>query len=401
MPEIRVKVSPVFTRLNEADAQAAKIKILEGGSRSSKTWSIIQTLIEYCHKNTGKRITVCRAKLTWLKQTVLKDFVGVLKLYGMYNERLHNKTENIITLNGNEIAFIGLDEKQKLHGRTQDRFWINEAVEATREDFDQLEMRTSEDGILDYNPNTTNSWIYTNVEPRPDAILIHSTMLDNPFLPDTIRKKIQSYEPTPENIEHGTADEYYWQVYGLGMRADVKGLVYNNIRWVEEVPPEAKLLGNWIDFGYTNDPTSVGKLYLSEGELWADELIYESGLTNQDITRKAEEVDINRRDDSVADSAEPKSIEELRREGWNVEGARKGQDSITQGIDVVKRYRLNITTRSKGLREEARNYKWQYDKATDTYRNKPVDAFNHSFDGIRYVCLNKIGGKRSGVYDIR
>jgi len=226
-------------------------------------------------------------------------------------------------------------------------------------------------------------------------------MLDNLFLPDTIRKKILSYEPTPTNIDNGTADEYYWQVYGLGIRADVKGLVYTNIKGVEKMPDGGKLLGYGLDFGFTNDPTALVKVVEYDGELWADELIYETGLTNPDIYARAGELGVNFHDTTVADSAEPKSIEELRRLGWRVEGANKGADSITQGIDVVKRYRLNITTRSVGLREEVRNYKWQHDKKTDTYSNKPVDAFNHSLDGIRYVALNRIGGKRSGAYDVR
>lgn len=163
-----------------------RVRVLEGGSRSGKTYSILQYIILYCQdaqsRGEFKRITIARQKLTWLKATVLNDFIDILRQYDIYDDRDFHRSEMRYTLFGCEVAFFGLDEPQKLHGRKQDLFWINEAIEATKDDFDQLEMRTTQFCILDYNPSRTKHWIYDSVLSRDDVAFNHSTVIDNPFV---------------------------------------------------------------------------------------------------------------------------------------------------------------------------------------------------------------------------
>lgn len=383
--------------------------ILEGGSRSTKTWSIIQWIILYCQKNKdqGKRITISRDRLTWLKDTVFKDFREYLKMIGWWNEKNMHNRDMTYNLFGNEISFIGLDEAAKLHGRKQNVFWINEligtpgsAYNATQETFDQLEMRTTEFWFLDYNPKTTSHWVY-DITKRDDVLFSHSTMLDNPFLEEKIIRKIKGYEPTVENVIRGTADDTKWKIYGLGKRAVHHGIIFSNINWVKEIPADARLVANGLDFGFTNDVTALEKVYLHGGELWINELIYSSGLLNTDIMRLMGNSNVGRQL-IIADSAEQKSIAEIRSKGWNIEGAVKGPDSVSNGIDILKRYKINITERSAGMKVEAENYVWKENKQTGEFLNVPIDDFNHGWDAIRYVALNCINkakptGPRSNV----
>jgi phage terminase large subunit len=189
--------------------------VLEGGSRSSKTWSICQALL-LLGTQTPQRFAIARWRRTWIKPTVLDTFKKVFKSVEEWKDEAFNKSELTYQHYGSSYEFYGLDDSQKLHGIETDFFWLNEAIETSKDDFDQLEQRCKGKWILDYNPSTDEHWIYDNVLKRKDVVLIHSTMLDNTFLDQHIRDKINSYKPTPENIATGTADEYKWKVYGLG-----------------------------------------------------------------------------------------------------------------------------------------------------------------------------------------
>lgn len=393
--EINLKNQKNLLNLAECDK---KVHVLEGGSGSGKTYSIIYYLIWICQENeyAGLRITIARAKLTWLKASVLEDFLAVLRTLNIFQENDYNKSESIYNLYGNQIRFKGLDEPQKVHGPRQDITWINEAMEADYRSFTQLSMRTNHRIILDYNPSSTEHWIYDRVIPRDDCNHVTSTFHDNIHLPEEQRKEILGYEPTDINIRQGTADEDLWKIYGLGERADVKGLIFKNVRIVKEIPKTFKWSCNGLDYGYTNDPTAWEKVFF-DNEIWVDEVIYQKELKNSEISSLAVDYGINKREEVIADSAEPKSNSELQAMGWmNLRGARKGPDSIKNGIDILKRTRINITERSIGMIRESRNYKWQQnsDVATSAetpYINKPIDAFNHGWDAVRYVALSKIG----------
>lgn len=373
-----------------------KVICHEGGSRSSKTWSIFQFFLLKALKGQNITVTIVRDKLSWIKGTLLKDFLEMCDKYKIaINPEVNvNRPEQVYHINGSEFAFFGLDYAEKLHGRKQDWTWINEVMEVGKKHFDQLEMRTTKGIILDYNPYDDSHWVF-ELHKRPDVCVIKSTMLDNPFLPKAVTDKIRSYEPTEENIKNGTADNYMWEVYGRGEKARLQGAIFTNWDTVEEVPSEAKFIGYGMDFGYTNDPTSLIGMHTMDNELYFDQLLYRVGMTNQDIADELTRLEIQRVDDIYADSSEPKSIEEIRRRGFNIRPVTKGQDSVMYGIDLLKQYKIHITKRSSETEAELRKYKYQEDKTGKTI-NKPIDSFNHGIDAMRYIAMMKLG-KRGEV----
>lgn len=384
------------TRILQKTIQAqkrAKIICHQGGSRSSKTWSIFQFFLLKALAGEKIVITIARDKLTWIKSTLLVDFKEITDMYGITvtPEININRAEQVYKVNGSEFAFFGLDYAEKLHGRTQDWFWLNEVMEIAKKHFDQIEMRTKIGGVLDFNPYDDLHWVF-DLEKRDDVEFIKSSMLDNPFLPEMIIDKIKSYEPTEENIRKGTADNYMWEVYGLGNKAKLQGAVFENWDIVDDIPEEAKFVGYGQDFGYTNDPTTLVALYIMDNELYIDQLLYKKGLTNDDIVEEYKVNNLKYVDEIFGDSSEPKSIEEIRRRGYNIRGAKKGADSIMYGIGVLKEYKIHITKRSIDLELELRRYKYQEDKMGRTI-NKPVDAYNHCIDALRYVAMMKLGNK--------
>lgn len=386
------EASEVFEKTCLADT---RIIVHEGSSRSTKTWSIIQYIISQHLDHQELKTTVGRKKLTWLKATVIPDFITVLKTqFALWNQDSWNKSESIFTINGGEVAFIGLDDPQKFHGRKQDILWINEAVEATYKSFTQLLLRTTKKAILDYNPSYESHWIYDKVIPRDDCTFIKSTYKDNPFLEQAIIDEIERLEPTPYNIAQGTADDVLWKIYGLGERAAHRGLIFNDAKIVPAMPD----ISTWkksfygLDFGFTNDPTALIHIVEAHGELWLQQKIYKRGLTNiinpentkQDsIQRHLQKLGIPKEAEIWADSAEPKSIQDLKNCGYNIKGTDKGPDSVKNGIDTMKRYKINIVEDSVDLIKEKNNYKWSEDSEGNP-TNIPVDAFNHGWDGARY-----------------
>lgn len=392
-----MQVTPVFQKIREAyNSGRFNVIVLEGGSRSSKTHSLIQFWIIWAQVNSGNttRVLIARLKRTWVEPTVYFDFISVLKSYGLYNPKNENKSKLIYRLFDTEFWFSGLDDQQKIHGLQTDAFWINEAIEAGNDDFDQLEQRCKGFGILDYNPSVDEHWIYDKVCKRPDACYIHSTMLDNPFIPENSRRKILSYEPTDANFKSGTADKNKWEIYGLGLRAKLEGVVFENWKTVQVIPEDVIRRGKHrygLDFGFTNDPTAIPDIYWTGNEIWVDELLYETNLTNPQIGNRIIQFGL-KQVKGYADSAEPKSIEEIFRMGINIHPAKKGPDSIKNGIDILKRYRINVTERSVNLIRELKNYKWMQDK-NGKYLNEPIDDYNHLIDPMRYVGLSELGEK--------
>lgn len=392
---LRIRSSKVLKKISEAKT---RVIVNEGSSRSTKTFSILQYLITECGKRKTK-VTACRTKLTWLKATVIPDFKEVMtKHFNEWNEDAWNKSESTYTYpNGSEFAFVGIDEHQKLHGRKQDYAWVNEAVEIEESEFRQLLIRTSKQIIIDYNPAFEAHWIYDKVIPRDDCTLIHSTYRDNPFLDPSIKDEIERLEPNERNIAQGTADETSWKIYGLGQRAAHRGLIFAKAKICKELPPKEEWTKsfNGLDFGFTNHPSALVKIVLAHGELYFKQLFYRRGLTNiknpnqpdqPSIQGYLEDLGIGKSEKIWADSAEPKSIAELNGAGWtNVRGAKKGPDSVKNGIGIMLRYNLWITEDSIDLIKEKNNYKWVEDKSGNP-TNEPVDAWNHGWDGARYGC---------------
>ena len=388
MSGLKIKTSNVFERNYDA---STKIVVNQGGTRSGKTYSLCQLLIVKSFEASGKRFSIVRKSLPSLKLSVMKDFFEILNNLNLYNEADHNKSDHTYMLNGNSFEFISLDQPQKKRGTKRNFLFCNEANELTWEDFFQLIIRTEEKVYIDYNPSDTHHWIYDKVLGREDCTFIKSTYLDNPFLADELVNEIERLKYT---------DEEYWKIYGLGERGFSKSIIFNKVQVIGSIPSDAKEIAIGLDFGYTNDPTALIEVYEYEGALIFNELIYERGLTNQDIAKSLHNFGIDRRRAIYGDSAEPKSIEEIYRLGFNIKPASKGKDSINIGIDLLKRYNLKVTSKSTNLINEFNSYKWQEDK-NGYLLNKPVDNYNHGIDAIRYAVIMTKSRPNIGRYAIK
>jgi phage terminase large subunit len=368
-----------------------KIIIEQGGSRSGKTYNILIWIIfGYCLRNKNKVVSICRKTFPALRTSAMRDFFEILKNNELYSEEDHNKTSHEYKINGNLVEFISLDSPQKVRGRKRDLLFINEANELFWEDWNQLVFRTVGRIILDYNPSDEFHWIYDKVKIREDADFYKTTYKDNKFLEESIVKEIERLQYTDEN---------YWRIYGLGEIGQSKATIFQ-FREIEKIPDNAKFVSYGMDFGYTNDPTCISKIYLHDTNLYAEELLYRTGMTNRDIHNELLSLGVGRRDEIYADSAEPKTIDELYRYGWNIKPSTKGRDSVNIGIDMLKRYTIHITKKSQNAIKEFRNYKWKEDK-NGNILNTPEDKFNHFTDSLRYGIYNKLARPNYGKYAIR
>lgn len=386
--EVTINATPIF----EKNYRSTKRFVFnQGGTRSSKTYSILQVLIvKALEAEEPTVISVVRKTLPALKKSVLRDFISILDSMGIYNETQHNKSDNTYQLNNTLIEFFSIDTAAKYRGSKRDFLFLNEANELSHEDVFQLQVRTTEQIFLDYNPSDSISWIYDIIDQRPNEIdFIKSTYLDNTFLEQSIIEEI-------EKLKH--TDDDYWRIYGLGERGGTKDLVYT-VNEIDSIPEDALLVGLGLDFGFSHDPTALIGVYKKNGDLYFDELLYERGLTNFDLIEKLKEIGLDKRIDIVADSADPKSIEELRRVGYAIKPAMKGPDSIRNGIDILKRHKLFVTRESHNLNVEFSRYKWKKDSSGNML-NQPVDVFNHGMDALRYVALNMLKIKPQNTLNI-
>jgi len=368
----------------------SKIQVHQGGSRSGKTFSLLTALIELCHKNSGLVITICRKTFPALRATAMRDFFEILENEDAYNVELHNKSEATYQLWGNLVEFISVDQPTKVKGRKRDVLFVNEANELALEDWRQLLLRTTGKVLIDYNPSDEFHWIYDEVIPREDAAFFQTTYKDNPFLPESVVMEIERFKE---------ADENFWRVYGLGERGASQATVFTHWKEIDQIPNEYKLLNLGLDFGYTADPTAIVRVYTDGHGFAVDELCYATRLTNSDISKVLRDSGVNRSDVIICDSAEPKSIDEIHAHGFNTHGARKGKDSVKNGIQFLHSRPLLITARSVNLIRELRNYKWKEDK-NGKQLNEPVDNFNHAIDAMRYAITFNQTNPNFGSYAI-
>lgn len=389
--ELEMEATIVYEKTLDALSQY-KIVCSEGSSRSSKTWSNLQIFINMALAREFESILIARLKLTWLKSTLLKDFDTITRRHNIpiTPEFNLNRPEQTYYINGVEFNFMGLDQPQRSHGQKQDIAWLNETMEIPKNVFEQVELRTTKKILLDYNPSDDSHWVFP-LQLRDDVGVVKSTFRDNPFLEQPIVDKILSYEPTAENIERKTADAYMWSVYGLGEKAKLEGLIFPY--WdTKAIPEGAKSLGLGLDYGYTKDPTAVVEVFIHNNELYFDELVYETGLDNNMIADRLRSLNIDNTYEITADSAEPKSTDEIKKRGFRIRGVEKGADSINFGIDILKQYVCHITPRSINLDKEVRRYKWAEDRNGNLLRDSrgrpvPVGDFNHAIDALRYRCM--------------
>ena len=386
--ELKIQATTVFQ--NNWDASTRYVVNI-GGSRSTKTYSILQLLIVKALESTEPLvISIVRKSLPALRISVMRDFFNILRSLDLYDAELHNKTENTYQLNQSMVEFFSIDDAQKRRGTKRDILFVNEANELDWEDFFQLQIRTTTQIFLDFNPSET-FWYNDQIQPREDVTTIHSTYKDNPYLNDDQVNEIERLQYT---------DKQYYQIYALGQFAGSFDRIYQYIP-IDDIPTNvAKLVALGMDFGFTNDPTTLVEVWKDGRDgIYLNELIYEQGLTNGDIAALLGQYGVDKYIEIIADSAEPKSIEEIRRFGFNIKPAHKGPDSVNNGIDILKRHVIHVTKQSINLIKELNNYKWFTDKNNNKL-NKPVDMFNHALDAVRYVALNKLKVSNQGNYNI-
>ena len=380
----KIKTNVVYDHLLSSDK---KILIEQGGTRSGKTYNILLWIIfQYCTHNRGKTITICRKTFPSVRATVMRDFLDILRTFEIYREEFHNRSNSEYYLFGNLIEFISLDQPQKVRGRKRDLLFGNEINELSWEDWQQLIFRTNERIIGDFNPSDEYHWLYDKVLTREDCDFHKTTYLDNPFLDETLVSEIERLKET---------DEEYWQIYGLGERATSRATIFKYIE-IEKIPDDAEFVSYGMDYGFTNDPTTLVSVYKKDYNLYFREHLYRTGMTTQDINLFLRNNNVSNLP-IYADTAEPRLNEELRRMGWNI---RKSEKDIKAGIDMLKRYKLHIEKDSTNAIMEFRNYKWKEDK-TGIITNMPIDNHNHIIDAIRYSTYSILSKPNFGRYVVQ
>lgn len=369
--ELVLNHTPVFLKNLDAFEAGKRFIINQGGSRSSKTYSLCQLLL-YLGLNSKLSISVVRKTLPSLKSSVMKDFFDILKDNNIYNEANHNKTENIYQFgNGSEIHFFSVDDEQKIRGRSHSMLFLNEANELSFEVFNQLVMRCKGAVFIDFNPSDTEHWIYDLLTTNPDkSILIKSTYKDNPFL----KKDQIDYI---ENLI--SVDENFYKIYALGERPISQSRIYTHFKkYIDE--PARGLISFGLDFGY-NHPTALVRINNLNDKIYCKELIYESKLTTPDLIVKMNEVisDDERGCVIYCDSARPETIEELKRAGFNCVSANK---NVKDGIDYLKSKQIFISDDSTNLWKESKLYSWKTNGST--IEDEPVKAYDDGLDALRY-----------------
>lgn len=393
------------TAMEKIEDIPTRIKIIQGGTSAGKTFGIIPILIQDAMDFKNLEISIVAESYPHLRRGAVKDFLKVMNMIGRFDPKKWNKSESKYTFNtGSYIEFFSVDQESKVRGARRDILYVNEANNISFETYHQLAIRTKYDIYLDYNP-TAEFWAHTELADDVDATLIKLNYLDNEALSETIVKEI---EKAREKAKHSRYWANWWQVYGLGETGNLQGVVLEDWQQIKEIPKEASYIISGMDFGYTNDPTTLVDVYKYNGEYIFDEVIYEKGMSNRSIAVQSKWLEYEdehgkaqfRKRRIVADSAEPKSIDEIAMHGVDIYGAEKGADSVIFGLQTIQKDKFWVTETSLNLIKELRNYVWAVDKKTGAKLNRPIDAWNHLIDAIRYALSDLSRGGRFKV-DVR
>ena len=370
--------------LDEMLASNQRFILNVGGSRSGKTFAILQYILIYCLSNRDKVITIARKTFPSLRLGAYREFIEMLKMYDLYKQESHNKTNNFYSLNSNTIQFISLDQSIKLRGLRHDLVFVDEVNEVSKDEADQLFMRTTDKILMAQNPSDALHWSL-KLQSSEDCLYLHSTYVDNPFLPQAIVNQIESYKLTDEDL---------WLIYGLGLPAKNNELVYNHHQYFieddlydisgeDKIPLYDDVIWG-LDFGY-NHPTALIKVYINtdKRQIWCKEIVHQSYLTTNDLIALMKDLDIKEK--IFCDSAEPKTIEEIRRAGFDATNSLK---EVKEGIDCVKACHFFIHRESTKLQEELRRYKWKF--KGDIKTDEPIKLFDDGLCAIRYAVFTYI-----------
>lgn len=367
-----------------------RFKVHQGGTRSGKTFAACQYLTYLL--TTSKEplvISIIRKTLPALKGSVLRDFILILQQTGLYFEGTHNKADNTFIYGQHTVEFLSVDEPQKIRGRKRNIAFLNEANELNIEDFRQINMRTTDFLIMDFNPSDPVHWIYDEIIPRDDCDTWITTYKDNKFLSEDLVFEIERMRER---------DPDYWRVYGEGQKAVYSARqIFSNWNFLpyDEFPefdPAAEAVIG-LDFGFSNDESAATLIFKKNDKLFIHELLYKKGMTNSDLVEYFKKLGY---EDVLfyADAAEPKSIEQIKRDGLLIKPAIKGQGSINAGISLLKEFDIYVSKESKNIIKEYNNYYWEELK-DGTIVNKPKDKFNHAMDSIRYGVYSQYGKKQN------
>ena len=373
--QLKIKATPVFYANKKAYEDGYPVICNEGGSRSSKSYSVVQLLIHIALTTPKIRISLVSHSLPHVKRGIYRDFKTIMENWFIWDENDFKYTDFIYTFkNGSYIELFGLEDPDKAKGPARDILFINEANLISKALYDQLIIRTTGQVFLDWNPADFVSWVY-DVADDPNNKRIHSTYLNNiSNLSDSQIKNIEQYKDLP--------DDFMWKVYGLGERGAAKELIYTQWKQYSETPNGDTFYG--LDFGYVH-PAALIKVTHYEGQNYFEEIIYQSGLTLSDLSRLIKEK-LPERATIYADAAEPKSIEELYRQGFNIKPAVK---EVWAGIMQMKCYPINIHHASQNLKREIQSYKWKKDK-NDNVIEEPVKANDDALDAARYAIFTHL-----------
>jgi phage terminase large subunit len=371
------------TATNKVIALRKRIRLLAGGTSASKTISILLYLIAKAQADKRPTLTsVVSESLPHLKRGAIRDFINILQAHGYYNDDRWNRSDFTYTFEtGSKIEFFSADVPSKVRGPRRDRLFVNEVNNVDKESWEQLLLRTREFAFGDWNP-VTDFYMYEDYG-LTDENVVSSTDPDVDFIILTYQDNESLEQAIVNEIEKRKHNKQWFKVYGQGKRGEVEGKIYKNWRIIDDIPHEARLERRGLDFGYSNDPTALVDVYYHNGGYIIDEQLYRKGMSNKDI---ADFINNLERPQTivVADSAEPKSIDELKLYGVPVQPANKGQGSVTQGIQYVQDQQVSITKRSTFTIKEYRNYLWQTDKEGKII-NKPEGGLDHALDAFRYA----------------
>ena len=374
----KIQTTRVFEDLINTDK---RVCVFQGSSRASKTYNILIYWVYRLLQEDNKVLSIVRKTMPALKGSVLRDLKEILINFGVYKPENWHSSDAYYTLGTNTIEWINCDDEYKLRGRRRDYLYVNEGTEISLEEYTALILRTTDRVVIDLNPSLWNCWIY-DLEGQDDVFYTIVTYQDNPFLSDVQVKEIEKLKQRDQNL---------WRVFGLGQKGVPTRVVFNHQQVCDSIPPEAKLLGYGVDFGWS-DPNTLIAVYQQGENIYCDELLYLRHTTLPDFIYKITDLGINLKDDFFCDSANPQAIEEMRRNNINAKPVQKG--TIQHGIDLIKRHNLYITPTSLNLINEFNSYVWKQDKNLNNL-DEPVDKDNHGIDSLRYVLQMKIGKKQT------
>jgi phage terminase large subunit len=380
------------TAQNKIAQLKKRVRIVRGGTSSSKTFSIIPMLITYAVQKDNTEISIVSESIPHLRRGAIRDFLKIMQMVGMYDPNKWNKSSLTYTFSNNSfIEFFSADQPDKLRGARRDVLFINECNNVDWESYYQLAIRTRKFIYLDYNP-VTEFWVDTELVHDADSEMIVLTYKDNEALDSSIVAEIEKAKEKAETSEYW---RNWWAVYGLGQIGNLEGVIFSNYQLIDTIPSDARLLGCGVDFGYSVDPTAIVEVYQYNDQRIIKEICYRTGMLNSDIAKV-----LPKGVPVYADSAEPKSIEEIRRFGISIKGVTKGKDSINYGIQVMQGQNYMITKDSTNLIKELRGYCW--DKGKDG-KTLPIPVGeHHQIDAIRYHEMESLGLKKNfGSYDVR